>query len=417
MTGETSESKLTGKTKVSPDVGHKSDSSDQQKLPRIYSAQEKLRIAISIVILVSIAPLMVLLIGTAEIVNKLYLKLPISYFTSNINYVAKMVGDKILKDKRNYEYLPLMVLHGFWPLALFIWAALRYRANGVELWVVFVYHLLRIGPRFRFFAWFHVMIHKEGHDHNGFFNPPFSFLNHRWNAWYCSLFYGVLPNSYAVGHNKIHHRYVNGLNDAHTCYDLDRSDPVSFLIYIPRFVAYWTGISVVSYLIKTKEWVYAARMLSGMLYYVFVLYGAWRVAWDFTLCILIFPFLESVVFFAAISYLWHCFLDKDDPENEFINSITIVDGHDNVFNEDYHVAHHHAHTMHWTEYIKHFENNKEEFKLQNATIFRDCEEGLLLYWLFSQQWDVMANHWFDLTGKLTHQQKKDLILKRLRDTL
>jgi len=61
--------------------------------------------------------------------------------------------------------------------------------------------------------------------------------------------------------------------------------------------------------------------------------------------------------------------------------------------------------------------NKEEFKKNQATIFRDCEEGLLLYWLFSSQFDIMANHWVDLAGKLDHEQKKELILKRLRATL
>lgn len=379
--------------------------------------QNRACILLSVVILASIAPLMGVLIGTAEFVNKLYLKLPIAYMNSKINHIAKLVGDKVLKDKRNYEYLPLMVLHGIWPLAIFLWAVSRYRANGLELWVVFVYHMLRIGPRFRFFAWFHVMAHKEGHDHRGFFNAPWTFLNYRWVSWYCSIFYGAVPNSYAIGHNKIHHRFLNGLEDVHTCYDLDRSKPISFLIYLPRFGSYWAGISVLWYMLKNKEWVYAGRMAAGMVYYAFIIYNAWRLAWDFTLVILVFPFLESIVFFGAISYLWHSFLDADQPENEYINSITILEGHDNIFNEDYHVAHHHAHTMHWTEYPKHFEKNKDDFKKYNATIFRDCEEGLLLYWLFSEKWDVMADHWVDLNDKLNHEQKKALILKRLRATI
>lgn len=40
-----------------------------------------------------------------------------------------------------------------------------------------------------------------------------------------------------------------------------------------------------------------------------------------------------------------------------------------------------------------------------------------MYWLFTAQFDVMAEHWVDLEGKLNHAQKKELMLKRLRATL
>lgn len=309
-----------------------------------------------------------------------------------------------------------MVLVGIWPLFLLLWALSRYKTYGLELWVVYVYHLLRIGPRFRYFAWFHVMAHKEGHDWKGFFNPPFSLLNHRWIGWYAGIFYGAVPNSYPIGHNKIHHQYSNQLLDVHTCYDLDRSEPFSFLIYLPRFAAYWSGFSVAWYFLRRGEFKFAFSMILGMLYYGSILYFAWRWAWDFTLVFLIFPHLESIVFFGAISYLWHSFLNEDDTNNEYVNSMTILRGHDNIFNEDFHVAHHNN-SMHWTEYPEHFEKNKELFIKNQATIFEDTEEGLLLYWLFSQKFDCMAEHWVDLENKLSHEEKKSLILKRLRATI
>jgi len=261
------------------------------------------------------------------------------------------------------------------------------------------------------------MAHKEGHDHKGFFLPPFTFLNHNWVSWYSAIFYGAVPTSYSIGHNKIHHKHNNQLDDVHTCYDLDRSEPFSFLIYLPRFAAYWSGVSVVWYFVKTKEWRMAFKMLSGILYYYCIIAVAWWFAWDFALAIIVFPHCESIVFFGAISYLWHSFLDPNDTDNEYVNSMTILDGHDNIFNEDFHVAHHRSNKIHWTDYPKHFEDNKSEFIKYSATIFRDCEEGLLLYWLFSQKFDIMADHWVDLEGKLNHQQKKDLILSRLRATI
>eukprot|EP01126_Amoeba_proteus_P067482 TRINITY_DN997_c0_g1_i1.p1 TRINITY_DN997_c0_g1~~TRINITY_DN997_c0_g1_i1.p1 ORF type:complete len:322 (-),score=53.12 TRINITY_DN997_c0_g1_i1:59-1024(-) len=307
---------------------------------------------------------------------------------------------------------------GVWTPLLFLWALNRYLNHGLEWWVVFTYHFLRIGPRYRFFAHFHVLAHKEGHDHAGFFKPPLSIINHTWIQWYVALFFGQVPNSYAVGHNKIHHRYNNQLDDVHTCYDLDRSDPWSFLVYLPRFAAYWCGVSVFWFFAGRQEYKFAGRMLAGMIFYFsWILIWTWY-AWDFTICILFFPLLECIVFFGAISYLWHSFLDASAPMCEYINSVTIINGKDNIFNEDFHVVHHLPNqSIHWTDYPSNYELHKHEYAKWNATLFTDCEEGEMLYWLFSQQWDELANHFVDLNGKMTHEEKKELILTRLRTTL
>ena len=50
-------------------------------------------------------------------------------------------------------------------------------------------------------------------------------------------------------------------------------------------------------------------------------------------------------------------------------------------------------------------------------LLQDCEEGLLLGWMLTKNWDEMAKHFVDLNGKMTHEEKKELILSRLRPTL
>jgi len=290
---------------------------------------------------------------------------------------------------------------------IFSWALWRYTQYGLEIWVVFFYHFLRIGPRFRNFAYYHVMAHKEGHDHKGFFKGSFSALNYLYFQWYVGIFYGEVPNTYAVGHNKIHHRYNNELEDVHTCYDLDRTQVWSFLLYLPRFGAYWSGLSVFWHFMAKKEFKFAGRMLAGMVYYYTLLLVSTYIAWDFALCFLVFPLMESIVFFGAISYLWHSFLNGDDEECEYVNSVTIVDGFDNIFNEYFHVVHHNANqNIHWTEYPAHYQQHIEEYKKHQATIFTKCEEGLMLYWLWSGQWDVLADHFVDLNEKMTHDEKE-----------
>ena len=46
--------------------------------------------------------------------------------------------------------------------------------------------------------------------------------------------------------------------------------------------------------------------------------------------------------------VWHAFLDPDDVENEYVQSITILGGAINVLNEDSHVVHHQYPGVHWS---------------------------------------------------------------------
>ena len=83
------------------------------------------------------------------------------------------------------------------------------------------YHALRLTPRYRLFAYLHVLLHKEGHSSSGLFKwEPANFgIMH----FFTGLFYGAVPYSYPMAHNKIHHAYDNDLDDVHTNLDLDRS--------------------------------------------------------------------------------------------------------------------------------------------------------------------------------------------------
>lgn len=58
-----------------------------------------------------------------------------------------------------------------------------------------------------------------------------------------------------------------------------------------------------------------------------------------------------------------------DPSNHYVNSVTILDGHDNIWNEDYHVVHH-VSQCHWTENPAHYERNKAKYAEHKATIFQ-----------------------------------------------
>lgn len=158
---------------------------------------------------------------------------------------------------------------------------------------------------------------------------------------------------------------------------------------------------------------FAFRIMMGMIYYYTVIIFFAIHDWKFCLFYVYFPQLESFLFFAAISYLWHAFIDPDDPTNQYVNSVTILDGMDNIWNEDYHVVHHHSPLTHWTDIPEYFEKDKENYCKYNATIFEKVDEGRLVHFLFARDFDSMAKHFVDLNGKMNHQDKVELIKRRL----
>jgi len=330
-----------------------------------------------------------------------------------VRCVSRPLGRLLLKDPRNHSYIPWMFFLGTFTPALFFWAMRRHSTHGLEFSTLAIYHILRIGPRFQFFAHAHTIVHKAGHDHKGFFRGPFECLNGV-VEWWITPFYGVVPNNYSIAHMKIHHRWHNDVDDVHTNLDLDRTVLGSFLIYTPRFTLYWTGLSPIALLWKREEWALLRQLVIGMVVYYGISLALFF--WNPVFCIVywIYPHMEACVLLCAISYLWHAFVEESDPGNQYVNSVTILEGHDNVWNEDYHVVHHHSPNCHWTDAPAHFEAHHEQYASVTATIFRDTEEGMLLKWLFEKDFDSMADHFVDLNNKLTHEEKKALIMRRLR---
>jgi len=168
---------------------------------------------------------------------------------------------------------------------------------------------------------------------------------------------------------------------------------------------------------KRGEMKLVSSMLYGMIcYYVPLVLLLWY-DWEFALGYFVYPFMESMTFLGSIAYLWHAWVDPNDPQDQYVNSVTIINGEDNIWNEDFHVVHHHAPHVHWTEVPDYFEKTKPAYAKSKATIFQNTEQGKLLYWMFAGKWDELASHFVDLNGKMTHEEKKKLLLERLSFTV
>lgn len=325
------------------------------------------------------------------------------------------VANVIMLDPRDASYLPWMVWGTFIQPAAFLWAYNRYQQYGLELSTFVIYHLLRVGPRHQMFAHHATLVHKEGHAYRqglyrnlfvrGDKRVPYSKFARRCcfdhvNAGIAGLLYGTIPNHYATAHNKIHHRWHNDTGDVHTNMDFDRTSFKSYILYLPRFLAYWTGVSPAILFWSRGEYKFLRELAYGMIYYYNIGFCVWyKCGFVFYWAYILYPMLEGASFLGMIAYLWHMFSEESDPTNQYINSITIVRGGNNVWNEDFHVVHHHEPNVHWTDMPQSFYQNIDNYVACRATVFGDCEQGMLINWIFGQQWDTLTDHFVDLQYK------------------
>ena len=182
------------------------------------------------------------------------------------------------------------------------------------------------------------------------------------------IFFGSIPLHYATAHNKIHHFWHNHVDDVTTNIDLDRSSFYSILVFFPRFLLYWTGITPLLLFYKKQQHDSVQLLATGMAIHLFQSFCLYQVVgfkvWFY---FVFYPFIEAVAFMGNITYLWHAFVDEDDPANQYVNSMTIVEGHDNIWNEDNHVIHHHVVSSHWTECPEIYAATKHELKRKITT--------------------------------------------------
>lgn len=311
--------------------------------------------------------------------------------------------------------LPLLLTSfGRWHLA-------NEGSLGVQLGLCWAYHVMRIGPFFMNFAYVYVLCHKEGHAAaagHGMFAPPFDKFGpfrHIFN-WWVGLYYGVMPASFAVGHSINHHKYNNGPSDVISVADKPRDEWTALICYIPRFLLYACNVSTVRQFYKEGRYRVAWSMVVGTLYYV-VWYALVSRAYGplFAFMYIAYPFFEQTLMLSGINWVWHAFIDPDNAENEYVQSITILGGTINVLNEDAHVVHHQYPGAHWNKHPRLLTKHHDGYRQGVGSVFYGTHTFEVLALILLADYDKLADRFvgylpsnaeLELFGCGTHDKTK-----------
>lgn len=344
-----------------------------------------------------------------------------SKIAPGFNKLTHKFNARFMKHPEDSFMINCILSQGVVVPTLFMLSYWYTKTHGFSVLMCFLYHVVRIGPYFMQFAYYYTLCHKEGHSRTGLYAAPYNnvFMKNIFN-WWISLFFGVMPAAFAFGHSFNHHKYNNGPKDVVTTGDKPRDSVVNFMAYICRWTLYSLNISSVLQFLEDGNVEVAMKMVYGCLYWY-----SWLAAWccvdtKFALGYVLYPVFENIMLLCCINWSWHAFSDPTDPEDEYVASLTLLDGPINVLNEDYHVVHHTYPGIHWSDHPAKVKAHWEEYIEHRASVFRGTHAFEMFFLVVLGAWDELAKKFVDLKGEkegkpMSHEEKIKLLQSRVRN--
>lgn len=314
---------------------------------------------------------------------------------------------KLIKDERDLPFVPLIVKISLTmiPIGIILFVP------GIPSWlwytlaVVYLYlnNLYFKGP-------FGLMMHCTCH--RPFFKKEYEALN-KYIPWFLAPFFGHTPETYYAHHIGMHHSENNLEDDISSTMEYKRDSFRDFMRYFSNF--FFKGIfQLVGYHRLRKTWpFFVPRIVLGELSFYLMVIILSIVNFPATLVVFILPFL--IFRFITMMGNWgqHAFVDPDDPTNLYKSSITCINVKYNhkCWNDGYHISHHLRPAMHWTLHPKHFLDNLDEYKKNDALVFDGLDFLGVFVKLMNKKYDELADHVVNL-GNYSSKEEIIAMLKK-----
>ncbi|EOD07719.1 hypothetical protein EMIHUDRAFT_438508 [Emiliania huxleyi CCMP1516] len=301
--------------------------------------------------------------------------------------------------------------------------ALRYQlVHGHLPWALHAaYNCAWVGIGGRMMGSAYTFAHKEGHNGVLYQRWVRRTVGNLFENW-VGLLYGNVPYNFTTSHNHIHHALDGGKGDTFYCYDLDRSSLSDFMLYQRRIFLHMAGLSSLRYFrlrgMHKQERLLARGCAIFWLAFPLPLLLLTRSPW-FLCVVWLQPLCAMSFFLALVNWAFHAFIELDASGRHLphVNALTILDGQDDNFGEDDHMAHHyenpiaHARSRHdaWRARIM------PELKANRASIFKEIsivELGILT--LLGQFERIAERHYVDFSGELSTAQVAEMLRRRAR---
>jgi fatty acid desaturase len=311
---------------------------------------------------------------------------------------------KLLSDERDlpFIYLSLQITATLLPLGIAL-----FFVRGWLFWIFALAYLYL--NNFYFKGPFGLMLHCTCH--RVFFKREYGFLNH-YLPWVLGPLFGQTPETYYTHHIGMHHPENNMPDDDSCTMFYQRDSLKEFGRYFVSF--FFVGIvNLSNYFIKKKRRRLMYRSIRGELLYFMLCVALCFVNWPATLVVFILPFIISRVVMMMGNWTQHAFIDANDPDNAYRNSITCINTkyNEKCWNDGYHISHHIKPSMHWTEHPVYFQESIDEYAANDAIVFDDLHFLQVFIYLVQKRYDVLAKHFVNINGRFQSDEEVAAFLK------
>lgn len=260
-----------------------------------------------------------------------------------------------------------------------------------------------------------VVVTRQGHHHGLYKKWIRETVGHFFENC-LGVFFGNVPWNFTTSHIFIHHKLDGGIGDTFYEWDFDRSSLPDFMLYVHRVFLHMVGYSSIKLFhaqgMKSK----ADLLQRGVCYYwgtAVAILAITRSPW-FLFWIYLEPLLCMSYFLALINIGFHGFIEYDEKGQSVpsVNSSTIVEGEDDFFGEDDHMAHHYHTGVYYRDLAAHQSTKVEEFARTKASVFKQLSIVELSIFILLGLWDKLADHYVDYSGRMTRDEIKALLKVR-----
>lgn len=314
---------------------------------------------------------------------------------------------RLMNDKRDLPFIHLLTLIHVTvvPVAILLFTNLF---TGWVWWLVAAvyFYVAQFYFKGRFGLMFHCFCHRKT------FKPAYQSKFHFYITWILCPLFGHAPEGYFSHHMGMHHVENNNEEDTSSTMHYQRDSVVDFIKYFLNFI-FLGVINTIQYLFNRKRKKLYTRLTLGEYVYMVFCIAMCFVNLKATIVVFIVPLLFARLVMMLGNWTQHSFIDAQDPDNLYTNSINCINTVYNhtCWNDGYHIIHHIRPGLHYTEMPAEFLKRKDEFANKKAIVFDGIHYLHIFIYLMTKQYHKLADNLVNINGMFDTREQAIAIMR------